>query len=132
MVEVGTWSLITKVTPKKNRNQKNSSDTVKFFDLRIFSLCDFLWVIYSSEFVKATVNTAKYARNTLLALILMSTFDSGNQRYSLGIGIPCVNIYSTRISSLIHCHALRFQDSKISFPVVKQYHVYVLEYCAFA
>ena len=90
MVEVGTWSLLTKVTPKKNRNQKNStvsdrefdslSDTVEFFDLRIFSLCELLWEIYSSEFVKATVNTAKYARNTLLLLICINTGDSGNHR----------------------------------------------------
>jgi hypothetical protein len=48
MVEAGTGSLHTKIHPEKNRNQKNStvsyrefdslSDTVEFFDLRIFSL----------------------------------------------------------------------------------------------
>jgi hypothetical protein len=63
---------------------------VEFFDLWIFSLCELLWEIYSSEFVKATVNTAKYARNTLLGLFLMSTPDSGNPGYSLGMGIPYV------------------------------------------
>jgi hypothetical protein len=73
-----------------DREFDSLSDTVEFFDLQIFSLCELLWVIYSSEFVKATVNTAKYARNTLLALFLMSTGDSGNPRYSLGIGIPYV------------------------------------------
>jgi hypothetical protein len=79
MVEVGTWSLLTKVTPKKTAIKKNStvsdrefdslSDTEEFFDLQIFSLCELLRELYSSEFVKATVNTAKYARNTLLLLI---------------------------------------------------------------
>ena len=73
-----------------DREFDSRSGTVEFFDLRIFSLCKLLWKIYSSEFVKATVNTAKYARNTLLALFLMSTADSGNPRYSLGIGIPYV------------------------------------------
>jgi hypothetical protein len=48
MVEVGTLSLPAKGHPEKNRNQKYStvsdrefdslSDTVEFFDLRIFSL----------------------------------------------------------------------------------------------
>jgi hypothetical protein len=48
MVEAGTGSLPTKIPPKKNSNQKNStvsdrefdslSLTVEFFDLRIFSL----------------------------------------------------------------------------------------------
>ena len=66
------------------------SDTFEFFDLRIFSLGELLWTISASEFVKATVNTAKYARNTLSRLICMSTADSQNQRYSLGIGIPYV------------------------------------------
>ena len=57
--------------PLKKPQSKNStvsdrefdslSDTVQFFDLQIFSLCELLWVIYSREFVKATVNTAKYA-----------------------------------------------------------------------
>ena len=79
MVEVGTWILFTKVTPKKTAIKKNStvsdrefdslSDTLEFFDLRIFSLCELLWKISASEFVKATVNIAKYARNTLLLLI---------------------------------------------------------------
>jgi hypothetical protein len=73
-----------------DREFDSLSDTVEFFDLQIFSLCELLWVIYSREFVKATVNTAKYARNTVLALFLMSTGDSGNPRYSLGIGIPYV------------------------------------------
>jgi hypothetical protein len=46
MVEVGTWILFTKVTPKKTAIKKNStvsdreldslSDNVEFFDLRIF------------------------------------------------------------------------------------------------
>ena len=101
MVEVGTWSLLTKVTPKKNRNQKNStvsdrefdslSDNEEFFDLRIFSLCELLWVISTSEFVKVTVNTAKYARNTLLFLICINAPDSRNPGSSHGIGIPYVN-----------------------------------------
>ena len=100
MVEVGNWILFTKVTPKKTAIKKNStvsdrefdslSDTVEFFDLRIFSLCELLLENSASEFVKATVNTAKYARNTLLLLICMSTPDSGNPGYSLGIGIPYV------------------------------------------
>ena len=128
MVEVGTWSLLTKVTPKKNRNQKNStvsdrefdslSDTVEFFDLRIFSLCELLWEIYSSEFVKATVNTAKYARKTLLALFLMSTADFRKSAVLIRYWDSLCKIYSTRISILIRCHALQFQDSGISFPVV--------------
>jgi hypothetical protein len=90
-----------KFTPKKKpQSKKNStvsdrefdslSDTVEFFDLRMFSLCELLWAIYASEFDKDTVNTAKYARNTLLLPICMSTADSRNQRYSLGIGIPFV------------------------------------------
>ena len=79
MVEVGTWILSTKVTPKKTAINKNStvsdkefdslSDTVEFFDLRIFSLCELFKKILLANFVKATVNTAKYARNTLLLLI---------------------------------------------------------------
>ena len=55
----------------------------------------FLYVNFCGKFilansVKATVNTAKYARNTLLGLFLMSTPDSGNPGYSLGMGIPYV------------------------------------------
>jgi hypothetical protein len=60
MVEVGTWSLLTKVTPKKNRNRKNStvydrefdslSDTVEFFDLRIF-----LYVTFCGQFILANL-----------------------------------------------------------------------------
>ena len=79
MVEVGTWILFTKVTPKKTAIKKNStvsdrefdslSDTVEFFDLRIFSLCELFEKILLANFVKATVNTAKYARNTSLLLI---------------------------------------------------------------
>jgi hypothetical protein len=54
MVEVGTWILFAKVTPKKTAIKKNStvsdslrefdslSDTVEFFDLRLFSLCELL------------------------------------------------------------------------------------------
>ena len=82
MVDGGTWSLPAKVHPEKKPQSKKSStvsdrefdrlsDTVEFFDLRIFSLPlgELLWEISASEFVKATVNTAKYARNTLLLLI---------------------------------------------------------------
>ena len=79
MVEEGTWILSTKVTPKKTAINKNStvsdkefdslSDTVEFFDLRIFSLCELFEKILLANFVKATVNTAKYARNTSLLLI---------------------------------------------------------------
>jgi hypothetical protein len=64
MVEVGIWSLPTKVPPffkKKNRNQKKKwtvsdwasdslPDTVEFFDLRIFSSGKLLWEISASEF----------------------------------------------------------------------------------
>ena len=73
-----------------DREFDSLSDTFEFFDLRIFSLGEILWKISASEFVKATVNTAKYARNTLLGLFLMSTPDSGNPGYSLGMGIPYV------------------------------------------
>ena len=73
-----------------DREFDSLSDTFEFFDLRIFSLGELLWTISASEFVKATVNTAKYARNTLSRLICMSTPDSGNPGYSLGIGIPYV------------------------------------------
>jgi hypothetical protein len=89
-----------KFTPKKNCNQKKStvsdrefdylSDTVEFFDLRIFLWVNFCGKFLLANFVKATVNTAKYALNTLSLLICMSTAGSQNQRYSLGIGVPHV------------------------------------------
>ena len=79
MVEVGTWILFTKVTPKKTAIKKNStvsdrefdslSDTVEFFDLGFFLYVNFCGKILLANFVKAAVNTAKYARNTLLLLI---------------------------------------------------------------
>ena len=100
-----------------DREFDSLSDTVEFFDLRIFSLCELLWQISASEFVKATVNTAKYARNTLLLLICIYR---GFRESAVIIRYrdSLCKIYSTRISILIRCHALRFQDSGISFPVV--------------
>jgi hypothetical protein len=118
MVEVGTWILFTKLTPKKTAIKKKStvsdrefdslSDTVEFFDLRIFSLCELLWKISASEFVKDTVNIAIYARNTLLLLICINTADSGKSAVIIRYWDSLCKIYSTRISILIRCHALRF------------------------
>ena len=81
---------LQKLPLKKPQSKKNSTvsdrefdslpDTVEFFDLRIFLYVNFCWKILLANFVKATVNTAKYARHTLLLLICINTADSGNPR----------------------------------------------------
>ena len=89
-----------KFTPKKTRNQKTRlcliGNLIPYLTPRSFSTSGFfLYVNFCGKFllvnfVKATVNTAKYARNTLLFLICINAPDSGNPGSSHGIGIPYV------------------------------------------
>ena len=60
-----------------------------------------------ANFVKATVNTAKYARNTLLFLVCIypGFRESG---VIIWYRDSRCKTYSTRILHLIHCHALQF------------------------
>ena len=68
-----------------------------------------------ANFVKATVNTAKYARNTLLFLICIYRGFRESAVFIRYRDSLCKK-YSTRIS----IHALEFQDSAISFPVAQR------------
>ena len=64
--------------------------TSSFSTSGFFLYVNFCEQFLLENFVKATVNTAKYARNTLLLLVCINDFDSGNQRQYIRIGIPYV------------------------------------------
>jgi hypothetical protein len=79
MAEVGTWILFTKVTPKKTAIKKTRHCLIgnlipyqtpsSFSTSGFFLYVNFCKKFLLANFVKATVDTAKYARNTLLLLI---------------------------------------------------------------
>jgi hypothetical protein len=86
-----------------------------FSTSRFFLYVNFCWKILLANFVKAIVNTAKYARNTLLFLICIYRGFRESAVFIRYRDSLCKK-YSTRIS----IHALEFQDSAISFPVAQR------------